>query len=1507
MQEERDYLVKFVFPELRRRCRSRGLEFTEVDLRWGVTEEQAERGEVLPLCLAEIDKCRPYFIGILGQRYGHVPAEMHPELLVEQPWISNFKERSITELEILHGALKTPETASRSFFYFRDPGYLDKVPAERREDYLSEDTASEAKLVALKDQIRKSGHVVRERFSDPQTLGEMVLADLWEAITKEFPESGEPNRLDLMVAEHEAFARSRAHVYIGRQEYFDRLNTHAGDNGMPLVILGESGSGKSALLANWGLKYREEHPKDFVFFHFAGSSPNSTDHVGLLSRLLAELKRRYGFTEEVPADSDKLRDAVPTWLARAGAGEGRSIIILDGLNQLEDRDNALDLGWLPEHFPPQVCLIVSTLPGRSLAEIERRKWQRLAVAALGVEERRQLVRDYLGQYRKSLNDKRVAQITSSLQTANPLYLRALLDELRVFGIHAKLDERIAHYLGARSVPELYGLILERYEQDYEQDRPALVRDTMSLICSSRLGLPESELTLLLGTSDRPLPQAIWAPLYLAAEQNIVSRSGLLGFFHDFFRQAVAHRYLLSPEAKQQAHRTLAQHFSSLQMGERKVAELPWQFYTAGDHENLKSCLTDPQLLIAAVKKGRLSDMGVYWTSLKHEYDPVPTYVNAAKRLKQSSEDDRAYSVYVGAVGQVLEYLGSYKDAENFYGERLRTEIQLDKTAEIFESANRLVGVLAKQNKLTEALKLVAGVYEGVKLEPNGGNGPGTIEFLIRMADLYAEKGYFEAATETLGTAEALVNEDSNLSASTKGLLLRTQASIVIRFSKEITVRDVFTQNDLSGKDPKTTALQTVDFMRREFGPRHPDYVSALRDLTQAYLLTKENNKAMEVAAEAFTCSELVFGAEHAETGKSMVCLADVYFETGQLERAEFLYTKAVRIFQMNSIDTFDHARAVSRLAAICRITGRNAEVNKFETMLDHLRKVSAVKLGSLNIGQYDARTASPADRLTSSVEPGFWRLMKKIRSFAMSLIDKIGLNPSKIIVSLLGVALSTGMALFAFGPFMRFLASHGDVGLIKMIVFGIGHFALVLSLIGGYMSFFEAILGNPKEGTSIHFLGKSLAYLSYAGCFFLLRDYLHQIPSEATSVVVVILGIIIFISSLIGILSHKTTSKLQESTGRWLLPRFSLILPKSMLLPGALTKIGPRASSLSKSELVDILFGNENVSQLNTSIELPEGLLVYERLNSHIAGDSPITQAPDTKHHTVWFAVKAGLIAPVLMLFPSLCELLPVGVRPDNRTANWYANAILILFYVFFGNRMGRRSIALGKILTIPVIGEIIARKPPGFGIIFSLNFTVVTAVIATLTILAAQGKLAGPDLANAFAWNLKAYILLLISYGVTKAFIKKISKLGVPANSAEEIEKSAFSIVFAVVGGLFFPVILLLGRTILKNFGVEGAAPDWWPVLMFALSSVAFVVFGIEMARRRLSALKTMSVQIPMLFVAMLGVQLILGKTSGQLLAGATAAAGVFGLIVIVSFWLMRRIHYRRKSKYDRSIQKSL
>jgi hypothetical protein len=103
MQEDRDWLVKQVFPQLRKLCEARGVTWGEVDLRWGITDEEAAEGKVLPLCLEEIRRCRPFFIGLLGQRYGWVPRpeEIPEDLLEREEWLKDHPNHSVTELEII--------------------------------------------------------------------------------------------------------------------------------------------------------------------------------------------------------------------------------------------------------------------------------------------------------------------------------------------------------------------------------------------------------------------------------------------------------------------------------------------------------------------------------------------------------------------------------------------------------------------------------------------------------------------------------------------------------------------------------------------------------------------------------------------------------------------------------------------------------------------------------------------------------------------------------------------------------------------------------------------------------------------------------------------------------------------------------------------------------------------------------------------------------------------------------------------------------------------------------------------------------------------------------------------------------------------------------------------------------------------------------------------------------------------------------------------------------------
>src|SRR5262245_1374115 len=98
MHAERDHLVKVVFPALRERLDPFRVHLIDIDLRWGVTKEQVDNDQALDICLQQIDECRPFFVGILGERYGWVPSRIAAAVSSRYGWVNHHTDRSITEL-----------------------------------------------------------------------------------------------------------------------------------------------------------------------------------------------------------------------------------------------------------------------------------------------------------------------------------------------------------------------------------------------------------------------------------------------------------------------------------------------------------------------------------------------------------------------------------------------------------------------------------------------------------------------------------------------------------------------------------------------------------------------------------------------------------------------------------------------------------------------------------------------------------------------------------------------------------------------------------------------------------------------------------------------------------------------------------------------------------------------------------------------------------------------------------------------------------------------------------------------------------------------------------------------------------------------------------------------------------------------------------------------------------------------------------------------------------------
>jgi len=303
MHAERDYLVKWVFPELREWCEQWRLHLIDIDLRWGVTAEEAQTGKVLDVCLEQIDGSRPFFLGILGSRYGWTP---RPEQLTEQTrrhydLLAQKAGHSITHLEILHAVLQplrsldVLEEVPHAFFYFRSEQSLpkpddikafnEKERAEYREAFFERDASGAARLDKLKEAVaqhyrelgakRKNANEYSERVFeysgafDPQLpnpeddelkgrftraslteFGERVESDLKKALALKFQDRIEQigaraGQRDPLVDErslHESFIENRLQVHIPRKGVEEDLTRYA-DGGGDAGGGGNGGSG----------------------------------------------------------------------------------------------------------------------------------------------------------------------------------------------------------------------------------------------------------------------------------------------------------------------------------------------------------------------------------------------------------------------------------------------------------------------------------------------------------------------------------------------------------------------------------------------------------------------------------------------------------------------------------------------------------------------------------------------------------------------------------------------------------------------------------------------------------------------------------------------------------------------------------------------------------------------------------------------------------------------------------------------------------------------------------------------------------------------------------------------------------------------------------------------------------------------------------------------------------------------------------------------------------------
>lgn len=537
-QRERDYLVRFVFPQLREYCELSNVTFVEVDLRWGITEEQAANDQTLDIVLSEIDRCRPYFIGLVGERYGWMPASIPESTLARHAWLKRFPGRSTLEIEALHGALREDIPPSEALFYFRDPSASASIEAEQGLARAAENADANVQLARLKQHIRIAASQKRctlsENFRTQEELGELVLRDLMAKV--------QPQRtlhmLDLESARHLTFARRQVHTYQQRIGHFEQISSAIISCRKPLLITGEVGIGKTALLANWALQRQESHRIEIVLMHFAGSVPESTDSIRAMRRIMHHLRRSCYLSMDVPESDGEIRRRFHEFVRAASEGE-RIIFVVDGLESFESSDIRVGVDWLLD-LPGCNCGVVVSSSEQQITDALRGQgWSEFRLLGLTIPEREELITRFLSTYSRRLASHQVERIALSSQAANPLYLTSLLDELRIVGSFERLEMMIEQYLSAPSVPALLERILERLESVFGGH---FVKQSLSLVWNSPRGISEEEILQSVEQTGISVSIGNWKALVRATRSILLETAGWFRICHPAWRTAIGNRY-----------------------------------------------------------------------------------------------------------------------------------------------------------------------------------------------------------------------------------------------------------------------------------------------------------------------------------------------------------------------------------------------------------------------------------------------------------------------------------------------------------------------------------------------------------------------------------------------------------------------------------------------------------------------------------------------------------------------------------------------------------------------------------------------------------------------------------------------------------------------------------------------------------------------------------------------------------------------------------------------------
>lgn len=584
MQAERDVLHQQVFPALRKRLAAWGEDVQELDLRWGVdTSRMSEEksGEyVIASCIDSIDRCKPYMVVLLGNRYGWVPEQKTIEAADERVRRWYESGSSITQLEIRYGALRAEIEEDRCIFCFRNEDFPQQVPESRRGIYTCESERHAEKLQALKSQIRSregarvldytaSWDAERQAPGGLDAFARELTEALWQLLSADLDTNkAQASPEEQIFRDAQLTARQYLGSYVSRK--MDREDgPYALMGRTAFWFSGEGGSGKSAMLAKIADNGRKVGVN--VFLYYGGNA--GCRSANTLARTLIWWFNRLDANEPpMPMDDYLEKNILVLDKLLRRERSCHFAILVDGVDQMENETRKF-LCWLSRRLIPEDQeLQFKYWHGLSVSSTAdyAEKWEKeladcFSVKKLGPllhSELDAIVQSHSARRGKKLDEQVMRRVRAKEKSRNPYYLSLLLQKLFMMN-QADFEKAEALAPGMAGLSRFMCLEMDATPDTVEEMTIALLQEAcdklgagagqwrdscgemadpmevLALLAASRAGMTIQQLTCALKLMGKTFPtmflERLFSYLYDAFSE---SDKGVWDFKHRLLRQSL---------------------------------------------------------------------------------------------------------------------------------------------------------------------------------------------------------------------------------------------------------------------------------------------------------------------------------------------------------------------------------------------------------------------------------------------------------------------------------------------------------------------------------------------------------------------------------------------------------------------------------------------------------------------------------------------------------------------------------------------------------------------------------------------------------------------------------------------------------------------------------------------------------------------------------------------------------------------------------------------------------